>query len=688
MIIESIDIENFRCVKKQQLNFNDLTVIVGRNGSGKSSFLKAIDVFYDIKAPITIEDFFNHDKMQEILIRVTYTKLRDDEIEDFQTYIRNNKLIVTKKIKELEREILQKYYAASMQIKQFAEIREISGKRDKVARFNNLVSSKDFQDLSGSPKSADEVDKLMLEYEKTHTALCEPIEKEEQFFGAKSVGGGKLDNYTKFVFVPAVRELLDETTERKGSSLYQLLDLIVYRQVNAKKEIIKFKEEIDTKIKNLYSSDNLKELPLLGKSLTQTLCKFFPGAELKLNWGEVKPLELIPPKATPTLIEDGFEGDISRKGHGLQRALIITLLQNLALTVLPEEKTNQEINGGNKTPEDKKIIGPDLILAIEEPELYLHPLRCRYLSKLLSDIVVEKESIARNQIIYTTHSPFFIDLYKFNQIKLIKKQISNSECAISIITNYSLKQATEDLKKITNSTESNFTEDTFRAHTLPIMDTMANEGFFADAVVVVEGFGDMGILWAMQDILKKDWISLGIAVIPARGKNNIDRPVIIFKGFSIPTYFIFDGDICNKGKQTEKEIIDKNRRYLKLAGANEVDFPETTVKNTWACFKDNIESYIKESLTESSFEALLEETARELGYDKPSKVLKNIDGAEKFIKKVYSQGEKLPVLEDIITQISNLINNTEQNKETHGKTIKDTKPVNLEDKIINSLNND
>ncbi|BBO19063.1 conserved hypothetical protein [Candidatus Brocadia pituitae] len=59
MIIESIYIENFRCIKKTQLNCDELTVIIGRNGSGKSSFLKAIDIFYDVNASITVEDLFN-----------------------------------------------------------------------------------------------------------------------------------------------------------------------------------------------------------------------------------------------------------------------------------------------------------------------------------------------------------------------------------------------------------------------------------------------------------------------------------------------------------------------------------------------------------------------------------------------------------------------------------------------------
>jgi len=632
-----------------------LTVLIGRNGGGKSSFLKAIDIFYDISAPITIEDFFNHDATKEILFRVTYSKLRQDEIEEFQTYIRDNKLIVTKRIKMENERITQKYYAGSKQIKQFAEIRKISGKRDKVSKFKELVNLNTLQDLSGEPKKAEDVDEIMAEYEKAHPELCELIEREEQFFGAKSVGGGKLDNYTKFVLIPAVREVLDEATEKKGS-LYQLLDLIVYRQVNSKKEIIEFKNEIDVKIKNLYSSDNLKELPLLGKTITQTLRKFFPGAELKLNWEEIKPIELISPKAKPTLIEDGFEGDITRKGHGLQRALIITLLQHLALTQLQEEKTeSEETTNKDELNKDKKIIGPDLILAIEEPELYLHPLRCRYLSNLLRELSEHKELNLKNQIIYTTHSPFFIDLYRFEQMRLIKKQIlPDCPCLSSEVTYYSFKQATDEIIRISDVDRTQINENTFRAHATSVMDSITNEGFFADVVVVVEGLSDIGFLWAMQEIMKKDWTSLGVAIIPARGKNNIDRPVIIFRGFSIPTYFVFDGDSRHRGKSEAKETINRNRRYLKLASEKEEDFPKTTVKETWACFEDKIENYIKEEITEQVFAKLGDETAQELGYDESSEVLKNIEGTDKFIQKVYSQGKKLQLLEDIVDNITKL----------------------------------
>lgn len=422
MIIESIQIENFRCIKKAQLSCDELTVIIGRNGSGKSSFLKAIDIFYDVSSTITVEDFFNKDTNKEILVRVTCAQLKEDEVKEFQTYIRENKLIVTKKISANDGNFIQKYYASAMQIPEFAAIRTL-GKREQISKFKELIASGQFSELSGNVKSANDVEELMMAYENSHPELKQPIEREEQFFGPKNIGGGKLDKYTKFVLVPAVREVEDEISDKKGTSLYQLLDLIVYRHVNTREDILAFKAKFESELRNLYNSENLKELPKLSESITETLCKFSPGAKLNLNWEEIKPPDLPLPKATATLIDDDFEGDISRKGHGLQRALIITLLQQLAVTV-PREVTNKSEQPNAVKTENYEIIEPDLILAIEEPELYLHPLRCRYLSKLLSDLSIKDDVNGKNQILYATHSPFFSSL---TCISLIKYDLSTNK---------------------------------------------------------------------------------------------------------------------------------------------------------------------------------------------------------------------------------------------------------------------
>jgi len=662
MIIKSVEVKNFRSIRETCLDCDNLTAIIGRNGAGKSSFLDAIDTFYDIAAPITEEDFFNRDIGSTIEIRVTYSNLRDDEKEEFQPYIKDDRLIVTKRISSENDRIMQRYYAAALQIPRFAEIRAKPGKRDRAGAWNEMVDSDELPNLGGKVRSADEVERLMSEYEANHPEFMEPIEREEQFFGPRNIGGGKLDKFTKYVLVPAVRKASDEVNGKKGA-IYQILDMIVLRKINAREDIQKFKSEFEERVKKLYSSENLTELPELGNSISQTLEKFAPGSQLKLGWDEVKPPEIPLPPARVTLVEDSFEGEITRKGHGLQRALIVTLLQHLAIRV-PIEPTAEDLDEeetGISKPKGLEISqGPDLILAIEEPELYLHPSRCRYLHNLLLQLS-EKPGIglgASNQIIYTSHSPYFIDLHHFDQIRMVRKMPSPDSLAPqSVVARFSLEHAKEKIAKVCNVDPDDFTRDSFRARAIPIMNTIVSEGFFTDVVVVVEGLSEVGILWKLQEIMKKNWSRLGIVIVPAGGKNNIDRPVVIFQGLSIPTYFIFDADSHLKGKgEKEKDARNRNHRYLRLANVSIEDFPDTQVHKTWAVFKDTLEGILKNELGDKTFLFIQEEVASELGYDDMNRVNKNIEGAARFIELIYKKRYRIPTLEEIIEKITRLRN--------------------------------
>ena len=663
MIIKSVEVKNFRSIRETCLDCDNLTAIIGRNGAGKSSFLDAIDTFYDISALITEEDFFNRDIGSTIEIRVTYSNLRDDEKEEFQPYIKDDRLIVTKRISSENDRIMQRYYAAALQIPRFAEIRAKPGKRERVSAWNEMVDSDELPNLGGKVRSADEVERLMSEYEANHPEFMEAIEREEQFFGPRNIGGGKLDKFTKYVLVPAVRKASDEVSGKKGA-IYQILDMIVLRKINAREDIQKFKSEFEERVIKLYSSENLTELPELGNSISQTLEKFAPGSQLKLGWDEVKPPEIPLPPARATLVEDSFEGEITRKGHGLQRALIVTLLQHLAMRV-PIEPTVEDLDEEEtdiSKPKGLEISqGPDLILAIEEPELYLHPSRCRYLHNLLLQLS-EKPGIglgASNQIIYTSHSPYFIDLHHFDQIRMVRKIPSPDSLAPqSVVARFSLEHAKEKIAKICNVDTDDFTRDSFRARAIPIMNTIVSEGFFTDVVVVVEGLSEVGILWKLQEIMKKNWSRLEIVIVPAGGKNNIDRPVVIFQGLSIPTYFIFDADSHLKGKgEKEKDARNRNHRYLRLASVPIEDFPDTQVHKTWAVFKDTLEGILKKELGDKTFLFIQREVASELGYDEMNRVNKNIEGAARFIELIYKKRYRIPTLEEIIEKITRLRNN-------------------------------
>ena len=645
MLISRIEIKNFRSIREATLNCSELTALLGRNGTGKSSYLYALDYFYDVSASVKDEDYFDKDTSSSIELRVTFSKLNDKEKGEFSSYIHNENLTVTKRISFDGNKSSQKYYAAAKQVSQFFQIRSTQGKREKVTEWNQLVNSGTLPDLTITVKKADDIDPLMIDYENSHPDLCELIEREEQFFGPASIGGGKLDKFTRFVLVPAVRDATEETTQKKGA-IPQLIDLIVLRKVNSRSDIQEFKQEFEERIKQLYSSQNLSELSNLGASLTTILQKYSPGAVLNLNWGDVKPPEIALPTAISTLIEDDFEGDISRKGHGLQRALILTLLQQLAITETLAQISTDETQNESL----------DLILAIEEPELFLHPSRCRYLSSLFLELSSTNASNIQNQIIYATHSPYFVDLHRFNQIRCVRKISSpDSTTKQSVVSSFSLEEAAIELARVSNANPSEFTAESFKARAIPVMNVIVNEGFFADKIVVVEGISEVGILWKLQELLNLKWEEKGIVIVPANGKNNIDRPVVIFKGLGIPTYFIFDGDVKYANDIEKKNgIISKNHRYLNLANETIMDFPETKVAFNFAVFKDNIEKTIEEIIGSDIFNRIRSKVADDLGYEKPSQALKNLVGSAYFLELLYKENIRIELLESIVIKITEI----------------------------------
>lgn len=647
MIIEKIEIKNFRALKDISLNCNESTIILGKNGAGKSSLLYALDAFYNVAFKPTEYDFYNRDQTLEIEIKVTFSGLNELEVSEFKSQITNNQLIVTKKVDMNG----SKYYGAARKFPAFTGIRQL-GALDKKNKLNELITNEELHGVSQKATSGANADQIMNDFESQNEALLSVVQSQQQFFGPKNIGGGKLDKFTKFVLIPAVKDASSES-DKKGV-IMQLIDVLVMRSVNKRADVIALNNEFEARVKDVYKDSNITELKLLAQTISELLSRYAPGASFDLNFGEVVPPKIPLPPALASLVEDEFKCPIEYTGHGLQRALIFALLQQLSITDLSPESDVSVDEEGDPNSEAVLDPSPDLILGIEEPELYQHPSRSRYLSKMLDNLVsdIETQNEAGNQVILATHSPQFISMDKFSNLRMARKYEKDSgEPNQSEFFEYSLNDAASRLADVTGRNHDEFTAESFTARTLPVMNGITNEGFFADLVVVVEGLSDVAILWAMQEILGLMWDEKGIVLVPVGGKNNIDRPVVIFEGLGIPCYFIFDGDIKNKGSSDEQKTINSNRILQRLAGVSEVDFPSSQVKNTFANFEQDIETTIKQ-VNPEKFESIRNEVSEELGFGKPSSILKNQYCATTFITKFYDDGNTVPLLEEIVINIT------------------------------------
>jgi predicted ATP-dependent endonuclease of OLD family len=642
MRILEIKVKNFRCLKKAETTFDKLTVFIGRNGSGKSSLLHAILVFFTLNARIKNEDFFNKNTLDPIEIEITFEDLTTEEKTIFGRYMENDKLVVLKTITydEARCQPFEKYFSYMQQIPEFAEIRKIVGAKNKTDALKGLKTK--FADLE-NPRSEAQTLEIMQQYESKHPELLKKLQVEGTFLGARNVGGGSLDNYTKLLFLPAVKEASDEV-QGKGSSINQLLDAVVLQKIQNREDLLNFKNEISDKIREKYSPDNLGGLEDVSRTITETLNRYAPGSRLSLVWNPMQIPEVTLPSVSTTVFEDEFGGDISNKGHGLQRALILTLLEYLALTLAAVKTAPEKVEGAIEKV--KKPIRIDTILLIEEPEIYLHPTRARYLSKVLFDLASAGTGgdvwTSCAQVVYTTHSPYFVGLDRFDSLRLCKKK-RNGEAAFTEIIWNTLEAAAKRYEEICGRAVEKVVRDNFKVRTSNIMSQITNEGFFADLVVLVEGLSDVGLIWKLQEKTGKNWDKIALSVIPAEGKEHIIRLKIILDGLKISNYTIFDKEV-----QTPRA----NKRLLKLMGEASEDLPQEKVHDTWAYNNLNLEEELKKALTIEKYEEIWRQIQTELGCT--DRIRKNIEANARFAEIVCDQGIRLPHFEAIIQKINSL----------------------------------
>lgn len=125
----------------------------------------------------------------------------------------------------------------------------------------------------------------------------------------------------------------------------------------------------------------------------------FPNTTFNFQFNpEMAPRDIA--KGMMIYVDDGFNSRLDEKGSGIQSYIIITLFDYYIHNIAP-------INSG-------------ALLALEEPELFLHPHARRVLSDRINDFLSTK---ANNQVILTTHSSDFIsDLDPYLNLIVVHKQ--------------------------------------------------------------------------------------------------------------------------------------------------------------------------------------------------------------------------------------------------------------------------
>lgn len=593
-------IQNFRGFEDETITLEQHTCLVGPNGAGKSTVLAALNVFFQETSSSTEvtelvrEDFHKGNVNEPIQITVTFDDLSDAAKTALEHYVRHNELVVKAiaVFDEATQRAPVEQKGERLVFKKFAPF--FADERNKVlvdglrSRFAEVTEGvPDFPKVGNKPTKAAMVTALR-EYEEARPEICERELSTQLFYGTTR-GKGQLDPFVQWVYLPAVKDASEEAEEAGNTALGKLLQRTVRQKVQFDEAIEAIRQKARAEYDALLANEQgtLKEI---SASLAKRLAQFaHPDASLAIEWlqGSEKSISISDPKAAIKAQEGIFKGTLVRFGHGLQRSFLLAILQELAA-----------VEGAQGAEEKQQK--PNLILGCEEPELYQHPPQARHLSNALRAL-----ADTGDQIILTTHSPYFVTAEGFEEIRLISKDRVSGKCNVRF-TNYT--NFAERIGKYSGQKPDK--PPVARAKLLAVLRPEPSELYFSQRLVLVEGIADRAyVLGALH--LSGKWNELrraGLHVIPADGKSRLLELLVIAQELKIPVFVIFDGD-GDVEKQEHRAKHERDNKALIAALGIACDaFPaEIVLADNCAIWPHKIEAAVKASFSKEEYERIATE---------------------------------------------------------------------------------
>jgi hypothetical protein len=506
---------------------------------------------------------------------------------------------------------------------------EIEGAAARRNAFNAIPREGQYADLN-SAKNAGELTEAIAAWEQAHPELCEAVQDDGQFFGFTNVANGSLQKATSFVLVPAVRDASIDAVDAKNSAIGQLMELIVRSAVQSRQDIQAFQAQISERYRTLTDPANLTELGGLATDISGTLQQYYSEVGVSLTWRPAEDFAVPLPSAEVKLKDDDVEVLVDRAGHGVQRAFVLALLQHLARANITAALTQEaaaadaQEPAAEPAPAPVQPVMPGLILAIEEPELYQHPTKQRHFARVLNDLSRGKipGMATSTQIIFATHSPLFVAMDRFDEVRLFRKvKPAADQRKQAVCSTANLSTVVTTIETAAQKPAGTFSVESTKTR-LHVIGPEVGEGFFAKTVVLVEGVSDKAALIAAAAMKNVSFEAEGIAILPVNGKENLDKPWAVFTSIGIPVYAIWDSD---KGNAKNAEAsIRANKHLLRLVGAPQVDvdYPEA-ITDKYACFSDKLETTLKAEIGDALLLEVLQAKVDEFGLKSKEDGLKN-----------------------------------------------------------------
>ena len=536
MKIKTLEIKNWRSIKELKVTAQDLMIIIGQNNHGKSNLLSAILFFF---GEIKHQDLDFSQGVEDLFVDIEFSELDDQDKKTFEKYVTQQETIKVRKVA---------YLGGSFEYKGWIQTcLEDYLKEENAGNYTSRETANSLPFYPYLPPAGRLSKQQIIEAQQKYIQsnirnLTFSYELEKtNFMGLKSVAKGI---FGEVYFLPAIKNAADDFASKDTSVFGKLLGEVVetMSQHNedwqgTKQQLANLFSKFSKYINGVDNTERPKQLSDLENELSKELLSWNAYFDIELN---IPDIDSVLKSNASVWINDGTRTDIARKGHGLQRAVTIALIQLIAKRQLQSNQDSETTN--RKVSKSRYFI-------FEEPELYLHP----QAQRSLFDSFVEL-STSGNQVILCTHSSNLISIDKYKSIYIIKKE---NEQYGSKVT-----QCEEDLFDGNQKNEWNLSY---------WINPDRGELFFAEKVILVEGQTDKVILPALAD--KLGVFKYSYTVINCGSKQNIPLYIKLMNKFNIPYVVVYDKDHQeNKSEQAigaadsaTKAILDEINNELGLS---------------------------------------------------------------------------------------------------------------------------
>jgi len=565
--IKQIRIQNFRSIKDKTVRLGDLTVLIGANGTGKTSALDALELFLSKRSGVSEEDYYHKSMRIDITVTVnpgaravrkeflrdgvvnlrkSFTKDDQEDGKTVQVEARRNRdfrpggdngdgvghdgnrdALLAPDLKKLASQIRQRYPGAPAYTTKPAYLAAL-------AKYEHI--------LSKNPSYADRYDTEFVAYV-----------AEEGEAGLDELLG-------TLIPVPAARDIVADGQDGPRSLLSHLLDMTARagRGGGALEELRKRLEEAHGD----YERDMAGSLKRIGRRLERRSRIYMDRAGFKIELDRPKG-EPPSPRARVRLRDNGHLSVVENAGSGFQRVYLLSLLDLVARV------GNGGIGGA--APATRLFV-------IDEPELYQHPQRQR---RILRAFLRIAEGNPHVRIVCSTHSPYFVELRRVDTLRLLRKGNVQRPRSVALeglvrpMLGRAMSKSPDLLEELSTWLDMNATH-------------WITEGFFARMVAMVEGPGDRNMLLAAASAAGVDLAEHEISIVPADGVKSVPKFMHLFAEFGIPVYPIWNLD--RRRCKGRKDVQERNRQIAELGcGIRQREAPHGTIVNSsFACFEDTL----------------------------------------------------------------------------------------------------